>query len=125
LLDGITPDIWRSWAIAAGILIGMMVIARSHLQRQACFAGFCALLAGAVVGLLGLAWIVRDGLGPDAVVSSGLEAVRRFAADTWPAAVGATALGALAATLNRWTKKRIERSRNRQVRPDREDSGTR
>ena len=31
-------------------------------------------------------WLFRDGLGPDSIESSGVEAIRRFAADFWPVA---------------------------------------
>ncbi len=30
------------------------------------------------------AWLLRDGLGPDAVESSGVEALRRFVLHIWP-----------------------------------------
>jgi len=36
-----------------------------------------AMLVLAVIGLLPLAWLMRDGLGPDAVASSGLKAISR------------------------------------------------
>jgi hypothetical protein len=31
-------------------------------------------------------WFLRDGLGPDSVESSGVEALRRFLSDFWPVA---------------------------------------
>lgn len=33
------------------------------------------------------AWLLRDGLGPDSVESSGIEALRRFSSDFWPVAL--------------------------------------
>ena len=32
-------------------------------------------------------WFLRDGLGPDSIESSGVEALRRFSADFWPIAL--------------------------------------
>jgi hypothetical protein len=31
-------------------------------------------------------WLLRDGLGPDSIESSGIEALRRFSSDFWPIA---------------------------------------
>lgn len=32
-------------------------------------------------------WLLRDGLGPDSIESSGIEALRRFSSDFWPVAL--------------------------------------
>ena len=41
-------------------------------------------------------WLLRDGLGPDSIESSGGEALRRFIADFWPVALLCLVLFAIA-----------------------------
>lgn len=49
--------------------------------------GITVFSLGTLLVLGPLFWLVRDGLGPGAIESSGVEALRRFMADFWPIAV--------------------------------------
>lgn len=49
--------------------------------------GISVFSLGTLLVLSPLFWLVRDGLGPGAVASSGVEALRRFMTDFWPVAV--------------------------------------
>jgi len=54
-----------------------------------------------LLALGGWTWLLRDGLGPDSIESSGFEALRRFMSDFWPIASFCIFLFAIAFFLGR------------------------
>lgn len=55
----------------------------TYLRRIAAF-GIAASSAIVLLMVAGWTWLLRDGLGPNSIESSGFEAVRRFSRDFWP-----------------------------------------
>jgi hypothetical protein len=77
-----------------GLALGTVLAAwltRSSVARRRTICILCFAAAGYFLGAaLLLSWSLRDGLGPDAIESSGVEAIRRAARDAWPAALIST-----------------------------------
>jgi len=111
MLFGFSTGFYLSYLIPSVIVLVLMVTARSHLRRQVCFSLFCVGLVIAVGGLLLLTWILRDGLGPDSTTSHGAEAMQRFVSDAWPLVSVCLILALFAASLNHWTKKKLNKSK--------------
>ena len=81
----------------AMLVLGVLAICATFGARSPSALWVCsvvwsssALLATVWIGMW--SWILRDGLGPDSVRSSGLEAWRRFSAEFLPALVIVTAM---------------------------------
>jgi hypothetical protein len=67
----------------------------SYLRRIAAF-GIAASSAIFLLMVAGWTWLLRDGLGPNSIESSGFEALRRFSRDFWPMGLICCALFAIA-----------------------------
>jgi hypothetical protein len=68
-------------------------LARSSVAHRKAICILCFAAAGYFLGAsILLSWILRDGLGPDAIESSGVEAITRTARDAWPAVLISTAV---------------------------------
>ncbi len=67
------------WFLVAGSIVGLVwvLLSPSRLALGLVFLSSLAALAWA--GFWN--WLLRDGLGPDSVTSTGLEALRRFGSD--------------------------------------------
>lgn len=72
-----------------GLALGVAVAIRMARNLSAPRKAVCILFFGAGGYCLGavvfFAWVLRDGLGPNAVTSSGIESIKRFAELAWPA----------------------------------------
>ena len=61
-------------------------IERSPRVRRGIAIGVAAVSLLLLLTLGAWTWLLRDGLGPDSIESSGIEALRRFSSDFWPVA---------------------------------------
>ena len=78
------------------------------------FSAVCAALFGALLffGYGALVWLLRDGLGPDSVESTGWQALLRFVQGFWVAALLALLLFIVAYALARRATKLTDTTRN-------------
>ena len=67
------------WIIVAAALAALVWLFRS--ASRAALSIVIVLALAALAWSAFLSWILRDGLGPDAVTSSGIDAWKRFASD--------------------------------------------
>jgi hypothetical protein len=89
------PSIEPTPRLGRGIAIGIAVFSS---------------LVGIVLGAW--TWLLRDGLGPDSVESSGIEAWRRFSTDFWPVAVFCFVIFAIAFFIARRQSSTLNASTN-------------
>ena len=73
----------------------------SRILRYSAAVGISLFSLLLLFALGGWTWLLRDGLGPDSIESSGVEAVRRFMSDFWPIALFCNFLFAIAFFLAR------------------------
>ena len=59
----------------------------SSRLRRSVAVGITVFSALLLLALGSWTWLLRDGLGPDSIESSGIEASRRFFTDFWPVAL--------------------------------------
>jgi hypothetical protein len=62
-------------------------IAPTFTLRRGLAVGIAAFSSLLLLALGAWTWLLRDGLGPDSIESSGIEALRRFFSDFWPFAL--------------------------------------
>jgi hypothetical protein len=67
------------WFLVVGSLVGLIWVLISPSRISLGFVFLFSLLALAWAGFWN--WLLRDGLGPDSVTSTGIEALRRFGSD--------------------------------------------
>jgi TRAP-type C4-dicarboxylate transport system permease small subunit len=77
----------------------------------------CAFLVFAVIALIPFAWILRDGLGPDSVTSSGMKAISRCFMTFYSGPI-LTGLAALAVVCQRTGIKKQEKPAEQTVAAD-------
>ena len=67
------------WFLVAASIVGLVWVLLSPSRLALGFVFLSSLAALAWAGFWN--WLLRDGLGPDSVTSTGLEALRRFGSD--------------------------------------------
>jgi hypothetical protein len=78
-----------------------MMLAQRRVSVFVCSVWSLILVLVSLVATAGWAWILRDGLGPDCIPSSGLLAWKRFWEGSWMAALVAAAAVAVIVMLAR------------------------
>ena len=76
-------------------------IAPTFTLRRGLAVGIAVFSSLLLLALGAWTWLLRDGLGPDSVESSGIEALRRFFSDFWPVALFCLALFVIALFIGR------------------------
>ena len=93
--------VWLPWVISVGLLLLLpLVRMRALIVLVGVYAVTSALLG--LMAAAGLAWLLKDGLGPDMVQSHGLLAWTRFWEFFWPALVAGLVVGAATVGACRW-----------------------
>ncbi len=98
----LSPLAWTPILLALSLIpLGLLPLERDRAGALATCAICLSLAALSLVPAAGLAWLFRDGMGPDSIESHGWQAMGRFWEGFWPPCVLALAVAAAALTLCR------------------------
>lgn len=94
----LNPFAWAPMILALSLIpLGLLVFERDRAGALATCAICLGLAALSLVPAAGLAWLFRDGMGPDSIPSSGWSAAGRFWEGFWPQCL--LALGVVSAAV--------------------------